>query len=40
MEDVLHYEHIINQDGWKLQKEKTNLKVSTKIEENTVGVLI
>ena len=20
MEDVLHYEHIMNQDGWKLQK--------------------
>ena len=31
MEDVYMYEKILHQDGWKLQKEKKNLKVSSKI---------
>ena len=40
MEDVSHYERIVHQDGWKIQKTKKNLRVSTIIEGHTVGVLI
>ena len=40
MEDVYKYEKILHQDGWNLQKQKKNLKVSSKIEGNTVGVLV
>ena len=31
MKDVLMYEKILYQDGWKLQKDKKNLKISSKI---------
>lgn len=31
MEDVYRNYQILHQDGWKLQKEKKNLKISSKI---------
>lgn len=40
MEDVYYYNKILHQDGWKVQKEKKNLKISSKIEGHTVGVLV
>ena len=40
MKDVYQQEKILHQEGWKLQKEKKNLKISSKIEGHTVGVLV
>ena len=40
MRDVEMYEKILSQEGWKLQKDKPNMKISSKVEGNTVGVLI
>ena len=40
MEDVYRQEKILHQEGWKLQKEKKNLKISSKIDGHTVGVLV
>lgn len=40
MKTVIYYEEIIKEGGWHLKKEKKGLKVSTKIEQSTVGVLV
>lgn len=40
MEDVYYHEKILHQEGWKLQKEKKNLKISSMIEGHTVGILV
>ena len=40
MQDVIMYEKILQQEGWKVQKEKKNIKISTKADGNTVGVLV
>ena len=38
--DVEYFEGKVHQEGWQLQKEKKNVRVSTKYEGESVGVLV
>lgn len=40
MEDLKYFSEKLNQTGWKVQKEKKNVTVSTKYEGETAGVLV